>query len=50
VNSWMSAGPKSSQVTDQKVRGSNPFGRALRLFLIRISGGSIKEIAIKGEV
>jgi hypothetical protein len=30
VNFWMTAGPRNLHTTDQKVRGSNPFGRALR--------------------
>ena len=29
VNYWMAEGPRNSHTTDQKVWGSNPYGRAL---------------------
>jgi hypothetical protein len=33
VNFWMTAGPRNLHTTDQKVWGSNPYGRALLLLI-----------------
>jgi len=34
VNFWMAAGPRNLHTTDQKARGSNPFGRTRGLTII----------------
>ena len=33
VNYWMTEGPRNSHTTDQKVWGSNPYGRARYIYL-----------------